>query len=140
MIQLEILKTNSNGDNNMRKNRKLLITILFLTIFVIANSIFNFILVPPGLTRVILHELESNNDYKCVILGTSHGSYGIDADIVSKQTGKKTLNLCIGGEYLQDSYYLLKQVFQTNHPEWLHRSHNGGRTNQALRAPSTSFP
>ena len=101
----------------MQKHKKLLITIVFLTVFVIANSILNFILVPPGLTRVILHELESNNDYKCVILGASHGSYGIDADIVSQQSGKKTMNMCIGGEYLQDSYYLLKQVFETNNPE-----------------------
>jgi len=101
----------------MLKHKKLLITIVFLTVFVIANSILNFILVQPGLTRVILHELESNDDYKCIILGTSHGSYGIDANIVSKESGTKTMSLCIGGEYLQDSYYLLKQAFKTNNPE-----------------------
>ena len=101
----------------MRKSKRLLVTIVFLTVFIIANSIFNFALVLPGLTRVILHELDANDDYKCVILGTSHGSYGIDADIVSQQSDKKTLNLCIGGEYLQDSYYLLKKVFETNHPD-----------------------
>jgi len=101
----------------MRKHKQTIITIVFLTVFIIVNSILNFTLVPPGLTRVILHELESNNDYKCIILGTSHGSYGIDADIVSQQMGKKTMNLCIGGEYMQDSYYLLKQVFKTNKPE-----------------------
>lgn len=101
----------------MGKYKKLLVTGLFLLIFVITNSILSFTLVPPGLTRVILHELKSSDDYKCIILGTSHGSYGIDADIVSQQSGSKTLNLCIGGEYLQDSYYLLKQVFETNHPD-----------------------
>jgi len=101
----------------LRKSKRLLVTIVFLTVFIIANSIFNFALVLPGLTRVILHELDANDDYKCVILGTSHGSYGIDADIVSQQSDKKTLNLCIGGEYLQDSYYLLKRVFETNSPE-----------------------
>ncbi|SEW34295.1 hypothetical protein [[Clostridium] fimetarium] len=101
----------------MRKSKKLLVTIVFLTVFIIANSILNFTLVPPGLTRIILHELESNNDYKCVILGTSHGSYGIDPDIVSQQLGKKTINLCIGGEYLKDSYYLLKRTYETNTPE-----------------------
>ena len=101
----------------MRKHKNILITIVFLIVFVIVNSILNFLLVPPGLTRVILHELESSDDYKCIVLGTSHGSYGIDADIISQQLGKKTMNLCIGGEYLQDSYYLLKQVFETNNPE-----------------------
>ena len=101
----------------MRRYKKLLRTIIFLTVFVIVNSIFNFVLVPPGLTRVILHNLESSDDYKCIILGTSHGSYGIDADIVSQESGIKTMNLCIGGEYLQDSYYLLKQVFETNNPD-----------------------
>ena len=101
----------------MRRYKKLLRTIIFLTVFVIVNSIFNFVLVPPGLTRVILHDLESSDDYKCIILGTSHGSYGIDADIVSQESGIKTMNLCIGGEYLQDSYYLLKQVFETNNPD-----------------------
>jgi len=101
----------------MRKQKKILITIAFLIVFIIVNSIFDFALVPPGLTRVILHDLESNDDYKCIILGTSHGSYGIDADIVSQESGIKTMNLCIGGEYLQDSYYLLKEAFLTNNPE-----------------------
>ena len=101
----------------MRKHKNILISIVFLIMFIIVNNILNFTLVPVGLTRVILHELESSGDYKCIILGTSHGSYGIDADIISQQTGKKTMNLCIGGEYLQDSYYLLKQVFETNTPE-----------------------
>ena len=80
----------------MRKHKNILISIVFLIMFIIVNNILNFTLVPVGLTRVILHELESSGDYKCIILGTSHGSYGIDADIISQQTEKKTMNLCIG--------------------------------------------
>jgi len=101
----------------VRKHKGILLTAVFLVVFIIINSILNFILIPSCLTRVILHELVSSSDYKCVVLGTSHGAYGIDADIVSKESGKKTMNLCIGGEYLQDSYYLLKKVFETNHPD-----------------------
>jgi len=101
----------------MRKHKGILLVTVFLVVFIIINSILTFMLVPSCLTRVILHELVSNNDYKCVVLGTSQGAYGIDADIVSKETGRKTMNLCIGGEYLQDSYYLLKKVFETNHPD-----------------------
>ena len=101
----------------MRKHKGILLASVFLVVFIIINSILNFILIPSCLTRVILHELVASNDYKCVFLGTSHGEYGIDADIVSGETGRKTMNLCIGGEYLQDSYYLLKKVFETNHPD-----------------------
>lgn len=101
----------------MKKSKKLLVTILFMIVFIIANSILNFSLVPPGLTRVILHEVDAVEDYQCIVLGTSHGSYGIDPEIVSEQSGLKTMNLCIGGEYMQDSYYLLKHVFETNTPE-----------------------
>jgi len=101
----------------MHKHKGILLTLVFLVVFVIINSILNFILIPSCLTRVILHELVSSSDYKCVVLGTSHGAYGIDANIVSSESGKKTMNLCIGGEYLQDSYYLLKKVFETNHPD-----------------------
>ena len=101
----------------MHKHKGILLVTLFLAVFIIINSMLNFMLIPSCLTRVILHELVSSNDYKCVVLGTSHGEYGIDADIVSGQSGKKTINLCIGGEYLQDSYYLLKKVFETNHPD-----------------------
>lgn len=101
----------------MWKYKKILLTAVFLVVFIIINSILNFVLIPSCLTRVILHELTSNHDYKCVVLGTSHGAYGIDADVVSSESGRKTMNLCIGGEYLQDSYYLLKKVYETNHPD-----------------------
>lgn len=100
----------------LKKKRKILVTIVFMILLVSVNKLLSFALVPPGLTRVILHETETY-DFKCVVLGTSHGSYGIDANIVSEVSGVRTMNLCIGGEYMQDSYYLLKQVFETNTPE-----------------------
>jgi len=101
----------------MRKYKKKLVIILFLALLVIINSILNFILVPSTITRVIMHEIESEHDYKCIFLGTSHGSYGIDSNKVTEVLGSKTMNLCIGGEYLQDSYYLLKRAFETNKPD-----------------------
>ena len=101
----------------MRKYKKKLVIILFLALLVIINSILNFILVPSTITRVIMHEIESEHDYKCIFIGTSHGSYGIDSNKVTEVLGSKTMNLCIGGEYLQDSYYLLKRAFETNKPD-----------------------
>lgn len=101
----------------LRKHKKIVATLIFIAIFFIINSLLGFALVPSGTARVVLHELQSSNDYKCVFIGSSHGAYGIDADTVTEQTGKKTISLCMGGEYLQDSYYLLRRAFATNTPD-----------------------
>lgn len=100
----------------MRKYKKVFGIVIFLAIFVLINSILQFILVPSGIVRVIIHELDKG-DYKCVFLGTSHGSYGIDSATVSSESGINSTSLCMGGEYIQDSYYLLKRVFETNTPD-----------------------
>lgn len=96
-----------------RRRRRILYAVAFVLCIVIVNTVLGFALIKPGLTRIMLHELDEG-DYQCVVLGTSHGSYGIDADTVSETSGKKTMNLCIGGEYMQDSYYLLKRAIRKN--------------------------
>lgn len=77
------------------------------------NSLFNFLLVQPGLSRSIFHEA-TGGDYECVILGASHGSYGIATDVVEENIGMKTMNMCMGGEYMRDAYHALKYSMKYN--------------------------
>lgn len=100
----------------MRKHKKVLGITLFLILVVVTNCILQFVLVPSGIVRVIIHELEQG-DFKCIIVGTSHGAYGIDSELITEQSGINTTSLCMGGEYMQDSYYLLKRAFATNNPD-----------------------
>lgn len=53
-----------------------------------------------------------NNDYECLILGASHGSYGFDSSKMSEELGMSTMNMCIGGEYMYDAYYILKYALK----------------------------
>lgn len=106
-------ESSENNKNSKNGRNRCLIALVFLIMAITVNSVLNFAFIKPGLTRVILHELQTGN-YQSVILGTSHGSYGLDADAVSETFGKKTMNLCIGGEYMQDSYYLLKLAMKKN--------------------------
>ena len=68
-------------------------------------------LVQPGLTRVMFHELETTNP-DCLVLGTSHGSYGIATDELESGLDAGAMNMCIGGEYMIDAYYTLQYAIK----------------------------
>ena len=83
----------------MKKKKSFTLTAVFVALVVVLNNLLNFMLVQPGLTRVMFHELETTNP-DCLVLGTSHGSYGIATDerthaasCASYDTG--TVNQCL---------------------------------------------
>lgn len=73
-------------------------------------------LVQPGLTRVMFHELETTNP-DCLVLGTSHGSYGIATDELESGLDAGAMNMCIGGEYMIDAYYTLQYAIKISSPK-----------------------
>lgn len=85
---------------------------------VIAVILFglDFMLYPCTFMRNDIHTVctEPKQD---IFLGTSHGKLNIDPDIVGDITGKTGHNLCVGGEYGIDAYYLTKLVMEKQKPE-----------------------
>lgn len=97
----------------MKKHKTIILVALFLVLVVGLNSLFNFLLVQPGLSQTIFYETKQGG-YDCVVLGASHGSYGIATDVLSEKLGVKTMNMCMGGEYMRDAYHELKYAMKYN--------------------------
>lgn len=97
----------------MKKKKGIILAVVFLAVVILANMLLNFCLVQPGLGRTILHDAEAG-DYETVIIGASHGSYGLDTNVISRELEQKTMNLCMGGEYMRDAYHVLQHAVKYN--------------------------
>jgi hypothetical protein len=95
----------------MRKRRKAVLAVLFIVLVILLNQLLNYMLVQPGLGRTLFYECR-NNDYECLILGASHGSYGLSPEQIGEELGCKVMNMCMGGEYMYDAYYILKYALK----------------------------
>ena len=87
-----------------------------LLIAVVAGILFllDFVLYPCTFIRNDVHEVTSET-FDDVIMGTSHGKLCIDPESMEEVNGRSGHNLCVGGEYPQDSIYLLKLMIETGH-------------------------
>ena len=86
----------------------------------------DYLLYPCTFMRNDIHTVttEAPSD---IFLGTSHGKINIDPDVVSEETGRSAHNLCVGGEYAVNAYYLTKLMIET------------GRRSVSLRSGSRIF-
>lgn len=89
------------------RHKRIILAALFMVLVIAINSLCNFLLIQPGLSRTMFYEAKKQ-DYQCMVLGASHGSYGIDPVTLEEETGLQVMNMCMGGEYMYDSYYILK--------------------------------
>lgn len=92
----------------MRNFKKWMIVLVFAAVFLGINEMLTYALYPYTYTRADLHHLETG-DYEDVLVGTSHGKCGLDPQILEEVTGHKTVNVCQGGEYPLDVYYLVRE-------------------------------
>lgn len=97
----------------MKKRKKLVLAAVFVVLVFLINQLLNYMLVQPGLARTIFYECRQGG-YECVLLGASHGSYGYSTEEISEKLGLKTMNMCMGGEYMNDAYYVLKYAMEHN--------------------------
>lgn len=76
----------------------------------------DFLLYPCTFMRNDIHSVttEAHDD---IFLGTSHGKMNIDPVTIEGITGKTGHNLCVGGEYGIDAYYLAKLLVETQKPK-----------------------
>lgn len=81
----------------------------FICICITINSFMNFMFIPYSYVEADYNNVY-NNKYDTIFVGTSHGKCGINPKIVDSINGGKSVNLCLGGEYLSYTYYKVKDV------------------------------
>lgn len=89
-------------------------TLCALLIAAAAAGIFaglDFLLYPCTFIRNDLHTVceESFDD---IYVGTSHGKINIDPEAAQEVNGRKGHNLCVGGEYSVDAYYMIRLLIE----------------------------
>ena len=100
----------------MRSFKRVLSLVIILVICIAVNSVLNYLLIPNNYVRNDIHNI-TTREYDDVFLGTSHGFAGIDPETVDVLSGRRSINLCRGGEYTRDSYYMLKLMCEHHVPE-----------------------
>lgn len=55
-------------------------------------------------------------EYEDIIVGTSHGKMNIDPASMESVTGRSAHNICVGGEYGVDVYYLVRLITEKQNP------------------------
>ena len=91
--------------------------IFFSLLALAAVLIFlNLALYPCTFMRNDVHTV-STEQRDVLIMGTSCGKMGIDPDSLLAGTGLTGHNLCVGGEYPTDAYYLMRLALEKQKPE-----------------------
>lgn len=88
----------------------------FLLAALLLNAGLNFALYPYTYARVDVHHLETGT-YDDLFIGASHGKSCINPVKVDEVTGRSSINLCIGGQYMIDSYFIAKEACRVNRPK-----------------------
>ena len=99
----------------MHNFRKTGTGILLAVVFVLILAGLDMLLYPCTFMRNDIHTVvtQQRDD---IILGTSHGKMGIDPEAMETVTGRSGHNLCVGSEYCEDAYYLLKLIQEKQAP------------------------
>ena len=72
--------------NYFSRHKRIILAALFIMLVIVINSLCNYLLIQPGLSRTMFYEAKKQ-DYQCMVLGASHGSYGIDPVTLEEETG-----------------------------------------------------
>ncbi len=96
--------------------RKLPLLVVSLMVILVILIFTDLALYPCTFIRNDIHEVLTEKK-DLVILGSSNGKMDLDPDILLKGTGKTGHNLCVGGEYPVDAYYLTRLMVEKNTPQ-----------------------
>ncbi|MEG0355577.1 MAG: hypothetical protein RR621_07965 [Lachnospiraceae bacterium] len=99
----------------MHSSRKYIRSTLFIILCVSITTLLYYAVVPSSIARVELHNLRSQS-YDDLFIGGSHGLSSINPEVIDQQTKKTSTNLCLPGEYMRDSYYIVKEACRTYKP------------------------
>lgn len=73
--------------------------------------LLDFVLYPCTFTRNDIHAV-TTKQFDDIYMGTSHGKMGIDPAAMENVSGRTGHNLCVGGQYSEDAYYLAQLILE----------------------------
>ena len=100
----------------MHNFKKVLKTFLVLVVCVALLAALDLALYPCTFMRNDVHAVVTQQ-FDDIIVGTSHGKMDIDPEVMQEVTGRSGHNLCVGGEYGIDAYYLVKLIKEKQNPK-----------------------
>lgn len=74
----------------------------------------DFLLYPCTFIRNDIHAVTTQT-FDDIYMGTSHGKMNIDPSAIMEVSGRTGHNLCVGGEYSVDTYFLAKLILEKGH-------------------------
>lgn len=99
----------------MHNFKKVLKPILVILICAILIHGLDLLLYPCTFMRNDIHSV-CTREYDDIIVGTSHGKMNIDPEAMEPVTGRSAHNICVGGEYGVDVYYLIRLITEKQNP------------------------
>ena len=99
--------------HSFKKISKLVLVIAVCTAILI---LLDTALYPCTFMRNDVHAVVTQQ-FDDIIVGTSHGKMDIDPETMEKVSGRTGHNLCVGGEYGIDAYYLTKLIAEKQKPK-----------------------
>ena len=99
----------------MHNFKKIIKTIIVLGVCAALLVGIDMALYPCTFMRNDIHAAVTN-PYDDIILGTSHGMTDIDPAVMKDITGRTGHNMCVGGEYEIDAYYIAKLIAEKQKP------------------------
>lgn len=100
----------------MRSFNRKVKAVIVIIVFTVVLVGLDFMLYPCTFMRNDIHTV-CTKPRQDIFLGTSHGKINIDPGVVEDITGRTGHNLCVGGEYGIDAYYLTKLILEKQKPE-----------------------
>ena len=73
--------------------------------------LLDFLLYPCTFVRSDIHAVTTQR-FDDIYLGTSHGKVNIDPAAAQEESGRSGHNMCVGGEYAVDAYYIAKLIIE----------------------------
>ncbi len=95
----------------MRNFKKTVCALLVAAAAVVMFAGLDFLLYPCTFIRNDLHRV-CTEAFDDIYVGTSHGKINIDPDAAREVNGRTGHNLCVGGEYSVDAYYMIKLLIE----------------------------
>lgn len=93
----------------MHSFKKVLKAVLVIAVCTTILILLDTALYPCTFMRNDVHTV-ATQEFDDIIVGTSHGKMDIDPETMEEVNGRSGHNLCVGGEYGIDAYYLTKLI------------------------------
>lgn len=95
----------------MRNFKQIIRVICVLAAAFTVFFVLDYVLYPCTFTRNDVHAV-TTRQYDDIYLGTSHGKMDIDPEVMESVSQRNGHNLCVGGEYSEDAYYLARLILE----------------------------